>query len=84
MKVYITQMLRFGDTESHHYIVGVFTTESKAIYVGEVEKAWRGGTKYEYRVVAENVNEEPPNKHWEDKIKWFQETKLTGCKGVAS
>ena len=75
MKVYITQMLRFGDTESHHYIVGVFASEAKANYAGEVEQAWRGGTKYKYRVVAENLNEELPYAYWEDKVKWFQETK---------
>ena len=49
MKLHITQMLRWGDTEAHHYIVGVFSDKEKAIYAGEVEAAWRGG-KYSYRI----------------------------------
>lgn len=67
-------MLRFGDTESHHYIVGVFATEELANRAGFIEKAWRGGTKYEYRVVAENINEELPDLYWKEKIDWFKET----------
>jgi hypothetical protein len=52
--IYITEMLRWGDTETHHYIIGAYTTESLATYYGEVEKTWRGG-KYEYRIVPVEV-----------------------------
>lgn len=55
-EVYITEMLRWGDTESHHYIVGAFTTEDKAELAGKVEREWRGG-KYEYRVICQKVDE---------------------------
>lgn len=73
-KVYITQMLRFGDTESHHYIVGVFATEELANRAGLIEKAWRGGTRYEYRVVAETIQESLPDEYWKDKVQWFADT----------
>jgi hypothetical protein len=49
--IYITEMLRWGDDESHHYIIGAYSTNEEASYAGEVEKTWRGG-KYEYRVVV--------------------------------
>jgi len=48
--IYITEMLRWGDDESHHYILGVYSTREGAAFAGEVEKSWRAG-KYEYRVV---------------------------------
>ncbi len=47
---FITEMLRWGDTETHHYIVGAYSTRELAIHAGEVEKSWRAG-KYEYRIV---------------------------------
>ena len=49
--MYITEMLRWGDNESHHYILGVYSTREGATFAGEVEKSWRGG-KYEARVVV--------------------------------
>ena len=48
--LYITEMLRGNDLESHHYIVGVYSSKGLAIFAGEVEKSWRGG-KYDYQVV---------------------------------
>lgn len=53
--IYITEMLRWGDDESHHYITGAYSTDRDAIIAGEVEKSWRGG-KYEYRVVPVEVD----------------------------
>lgn len=47
---FITEMLRWGDTETHHYIVGAYSTRELAAHAGEVEKSWRAG-KYEYRIV---------------------------------
>lgn len=55
MKVYITEMLRYGDEESHHYIVGVFSTKSAAEYAGHVEEVWRAG-KYSFRVLEQDVD----------------------------
>lgn len=54
--IYITEMLRWGDTETHHYIVGAYSTMQSAELVGEIEKSWRGG-KYDYRIVTVNVDE---------------------------
>lgn len=51
MKVYVTEMLRWGDEESHHYIIGTFSTEEKAQEAGDAERSFRGG-KYEYRIVS--------------------------------
>ena len=73
MNLYTTQMLRWGDTESHHYIVGVFSDKEKAIYVGEVEAAWRGG-KYEYMI--EEVELDVSSLIDDDKELWYKE-----CKG---
>lgn len=71
MKVYITEMLRFGETESHHYIVGVFATEELAEKAGIIEKAWRGN-KYEYRIVPEYVRYALLPDYWKDKVDWFE------------
>lgn len=53
--MYITEMLRWGNDETHHYIIGVFSSLKEAKYNGEVEKAWRGG-KYEYRIVEAELD----------------------------
>lgn len=36
-------MQRWGDSEGHHYIQGVFSTEADAKLAGEIEASWRGG-----------------------------------------
>lgn len=46
MLVYVVTMKRWGDEESHNYVVGVFLTEDEAYSAGEVEKSYRG-FKYE-------------------------------------
>jgi hypothetical protein len=33
--IYITEMLRWGDDESHHYIIGAYSTNEEASYAGE-------------------------------------------------
>ena len=73
MKLYITQMLRWGDTETHHYIVGAFSDKEKATYAGEVEVAWRGG-KYEYRI--EEAELDVNDLIDDEKELWYKE-----CKG---
>lgn len=55
--VWVCQMLRWGERENHHYIVGVYSTERAARYAGEVEKSYRGG-KYEFEV-EEHVLDAP-------------------------
>ena len=51
MKLYALEMLRWGDVETHHYMVGVYSTYAQAEIAGDVEKTWRAG-KYEPRIVA--------------------------------
>jgi hypothetical protein len=66
--IYITEMLRWGDDESHHYIIGAYSTIQDAEYAGEVEKTWRGG-KYEYRIVPKEIDaplDSDQVKHHED------------------
>ena len=54
--LYVTEMLRWGESDSHHYVLGVYSTHNLAAFAGEVEKTWRGGTKYDYRVVPVKLN----------------------------
>lgn len=53
--IYVVEMLRWGDTESHHYIIGSFDNPEDANAYGDAEVSWRGG-KYEYRVVQTILN----------------------------
>lgn len=48
--VFITQMLKWGNTESHHYILGAYSSKADAEHAGEVEKSWRGYS-YEPNIV---------------------------------
>lgn len=63
MNVYITEMLRWGEEETHHYIVGVYSNVVQAEFAGEVEKSWRGG-KYDYRVVEKKLDEPVGDEQW--------------------
>ena len=70
--VYITQMLRWGDLESHHYVVGVFSSMRLAEHAGEIEKAWRGG-KYEFQVLGCVVDpdEDVEKTEWYRSCSWL-------------
>lgn len=46
MKVYIVTMYRYGDKESHNYIIGVYTSKDIAIMNGNTEIIWRGNKYY--------------------------------------
>lgn len=56
MNIYVVEMLRWGDDETHHYIVGTFSDRKVAEEYGDANKSYRGG-KYEYRVVECLLNE---------------------------
>lgn len=64
MKLYVTRMLRFGDSERHSYIVGVYTSEEGAKFAGSCEESWRGG-KYSYIVEYFELNSPVPQEIWE-------------------
>jgi hypothetical protein len=42
-KVYVTTMYRFGNRESHSYVLGVWSDKHYALEMGNVEELWRGG-----------------------------------------
>lgn len=56
MRVYIAQMLRWGDSETHHYILGVFSNKEDAELVCDMEKSWRV-CKYEPNVIEIMLDE---------------------------
>ena len=49
MKVYVTEMLRWGDPECNSYVIGVYSTKHEAKLAGDIEVTWRGG-KYKARI----------------------------------
>ena len=56
--VYTVRACRYGDRESHSYIVGVFYTEIAAVVAGEAETEYRGG-KYICEIIEwhmENIS----------------------------
>lgn len=40
-KVYIVEMLRWGNPERHHYLLGAYSTREAAELAGNVEVSWR-------------------------------------------
>jgi maltoporin len=53
--VYIVQAYRWGDSNQHCYIVGVFSNEDAALTAADAEEDYRGG-KYACEVVEWRVN----------------------------
>lgn len=43
---YVVTMYRWGDRECHSYVLGVYTTKTKAEKAAMKEQEYRGGTKY--------------------------------------
>jgi hypothetical protein len=46
MRIFIVTMLRYGQKEGHHYLIGTYTDMAKAYIEGLEHKRYRGG-KYE-------------------------------------
>lgn len=65
-KVYVVTMQRWGGSETHNYVQGVFTDKAQADKCGEAEKAWRGG-KYEPRITEMILDE-----HDQDSLDWLE------------
>ena len=55
MKLYVVEMLRWGDREKHSYVVGVFSTREQAELIGDAHKSWRG-FKYEYEITEVDID----------------------------
>jgi hypothetical protein len=62
--LYVTEMLRWGEQETHHYIVGVYSSKEGATFAGEIEKTWRGG-KYDYQVVPMELDASAPDEQYQ-------------------
>lgn len=73
--VYVTEMLRWGDDEAHHYILGVFDNIDAAEEAGEIERSWRGG-KYEYKITPTVIATSPIDIFDDEQIKHH-----IGCTG---
>jgi len=58
MKVYVVTAYRWGDKESHSYVVGAYNNSGRATCAAEVEEDFRGG-KYSCEVVEIIVDELP-------------------------
>lgn len=50
-EIYVVEALRFGERESHTYLVGAYRTKKSAKLAAKAEEAWRGG-KYECVITA--------------------------------
>ncbi len=55
---YVVTMYRWGNRENHSYVLGVFSTKTKAIKAGEKEQSYRGGTKYYPECLEVPLNKE--------------------------
>ena len=51
MKIYVTTMYRYGDRESHSYVIHAGTDKMEAWQEGVDENDYRG-CKYEFEVVS--------------------------------
>ena len=49
MKLYVVEMLRYGNRENGSYVPGVFSTREQAELIGDAHRTWRG-CKYEYEI----------------------------------
>lgn len=55
MEIYIVTAYRWGDYESHSYVVGIFDSEEKSLAAAHIEEEYRGG-KYECEVLKGVIN----------------------------
>jgi len=55
-KYYVVTMYRWGNRENHSYVIGVFSTKTRAIKAGATEECWRGN-KYIPEVIEFNLDE---------------------------
>lgn len=53
--VYTVTAYRWGDRNTHSYVVGVYSKKHSALKAAQVEKEYRGG-KYECEVIEWNLD----------------------------
>jgi hypothetical protein len=54
-KFFVVEALRWGDRESHSYVIGIFSSFGEATKAGKAEVSWRGG-KYEYHITEHELD----------------------------
>jgi len=54
--ILVVTAYRWGDQESHSYVVGAYLNYGSAAYAADVEKTWRGG-KYECKITEHTIGE---------------------------
>jgi hypothetical protein len=67
IKFFVVEALRWGDRESHSYVIGIFSSFGEATKAGKAEVSWRGG-KYEYHIT-------------EHELDFIRQEKLNNCFG---
>jgi len=56
MDLYVVLMYRFGDTESHSYLLGVYDTLIEAKINATAEYESRGSGKYQPQILSTKLN----------------------------
>jgi len=64
-KLYTVRACRWGDRETHSYMVGVYSKKAKAMKAAEIEEDYRGG-KYECEIQEWNIDEGLEGKMFDD------------------
>lgn len=58
MKVFNVHAYRFGDRERHSYLVGVYSTRTRAKRAAKQEETVRGGNKYRCEIIEIELDNE--------------------------
>lgn len=61
MILYIVTMRRWGDDESHNYVLGAFSDQEKALEAGDIERTYRG-CKYEPKITECEIDSSDEDK----------------------
>ena len=61
MKIYVVEMLRWGNRELHSYVIGAFSTREDADLAGDAEVTWRA-QKYDYVINEVDLDYIDPEK----------------------
>ena len=64
--VYTVRACRWGDRETHSYVVGVYAKKHAALKAAETEKEWRGG-KYECEILEWALGEGMEGRNLDEK-----------------
>jgi hypothetical protein len=57
--IYVVLMQRFGNDESHHYVIGAYSTSEGAKFAADKEEEFRGG-KYFAKILPLNIDAPVP------------------------